>query len=344
VSPKGRSEHLFADEMSIEPHPYSEADGAAWDEFIDQRARNGTFLHSRRFLRHNPANARDDASIVFRKRGHIVGVLPAARIVAADGVTVLHSHPRSTYGGFVVGDDVGCEDVLAMVDGAIAHAAAIDARRVVVRNPFRIFHAAPTDESDYGMWLRGFELLSREIELAVPLCDADLDAVLARFDGKTRNQTRKAYRMGVAVSESEDVAEFWSMLEANLAARHQTAPTHRLDEFLRLRELVGPDAVRLFAATHEGRMVAGMVVFVVGRHALHAQYIASRADALHLCPVNAVIHHVMSWGASLGRRVLNLGLSTENGGRTMNAGLVAFKEGFGAHAVLRETMTLTVGA
>jgi lipid II:glycine glycyltransferase (peptidoglycan interpeptide bridge formation enzyme) len=107
---------------------------------------------------------------------------------------------------------------------------------------------------------------------------------------------------------------------------------------------VGPDDVRLFAATHDGRMVAGMIVFVTGREALHAQYIASREDARHLCPVNAVIHHVMTWGGTRGRRYLNLGLSTEEAGRKVNTGLVAFKEGFGARSVLRETMMLTVGS
>jgi hypothetical protein len=326
--------------MPILAEPYADRLADEWDAFVGERARNGTLLHTRRFFAHNDANAADDASLVFRDRARIVGVLPAALLGGDGEERVLHSHPRATYGGFVVGAEVGTADTLAMVDLALAHARDRGARRMVVRNPFRIFHAMPTDESDYALWLRGFGVLSRELEVAVPTGAIAPGDALAHFDGKTRNQVRKAQRAGVVVEESEAYAEFWPMLEENLRARHEARPTHSLAAFERLRTLVGGAAVRLVLARHEGRAVAGAVVLVANARALHVQYIASRPEALHLCPVNAVLHHLVEMAAEGGYQYLNLGMSTEDAGRRPNLGLFAFKEGFGGRGVLRETLAL----
>lgn len=328
--------------MAIAVQSYSEDLADEWDAFVGQRARNGTFLHSRAFFRHNPANAADDASLLFRDGPRVAGVLPAALLRAADGAATLHSHPRSTYGGFVVGPEVGAEATIAMVDAAIAHARALGAARMVVRNPFRIFHHAPSDESDYALWLRGFAVRSRELEVAVPTAGLAPDAALASFDGKTRNQVRKALKLGVVVEETDAYGEFWPMLETNLQERHGTRPTHTLEAFERLRSLVAPSAIRLVAARHDGRLIAGAVVFAANARALHVQYIASRADALHLCPVNAVIAHLVSLAAAEGFHYLNLGMSTEDAGRRPNLGLFGFKEGFGGRGVLRETLELSL--
>ncbi|GLC27488.1 GNAT family N-acetyltransferase [Roseisolibacter agri] len=326
--------------MPILAEPYSDRWADEWDAFVAERARNGTLLHTRRFFAHNDANARDDASLLFRDRARVIGLLPAALLGADGAEAVLHSHPRSTYGGFVVAPEVGTAATLEMVDLALAYARERGARRVVVRNPFRIFHAMPSDESDYALWLRGFTVLSRELEVAVPTGSITPGDALAHFDGKTRNQVRKAQRAGVVVEASDDYAAFWPMLEENLRARHEAQPTHSLEAFARLRACVGPDAVRLVLAQHDGRVIAGAVVLVANARALHVQYIASRADALHLCPVNAVLHHLVEMAAAGGYHYLNLGMSTEDAGRRPNLGLFAFKEGFGGRGVLRETLAL----
>src|SRR3954471_21475037 len=150
--------------MTITAERFVETHADEWDVFIDQRARNATFLHSRKFFRHNPANAGDDASLLFRDGGRLVGVMPAA-LLDRNGIGSFESHPRSTYGGFVVHRTAGLKEVLGMVDAAVAHAREAGAGQMGGRNPFRIFHLAPSDESDYAMWLRGFAVRSRELEV-----------------------------------------------------------------------------------------------------------------------------------------------------------------------------------
>lgn len=316
---------------------------AEWDEFVDDRSRNGTILHTRRFFAHNPGNAGEDASLLFRKRGRILGVFPAA-VVERDAERVLHSHPRATYGGFVVGDEAGVTASMEMVDLVIDHAQALAVQRIVVRNPFRIFHHAPTDESDYAMWRRGFTVRARELEVAIPLQGIERDAVLGSLDAKTRNQVRKAWKSGVIVRETTDFDAFWRILEQNLETQHNTRPTHALADILRLRDLVGADRVRLFAGYLDDTMLAGAVLFVANSRAVHAQYLGSLREHAPLCPLNALVAELIAWASEQGYHYLNLGMSTEDEGRRINTGLFDFKEGFGGRGVLRETMELTLTA
>jgi hypothetical protein len=327
----------------IRARRYRDEDAEAWDAFVRERSRNGTFLHTRRFLAHDPRNAGDDASLVLTEGERIVGVVPAA-LVPGDSGLVLWSHPRATYGGLVVEDAVGVEDSLGAVDQLIERARELGATEVVVRQPFRIFHHRPCDELDFALWHRGFTTRFRELEVAIPLAGLAGGPALPTFAHKTRNQTRKAHKSGVEVRPTDDYAGFWAILEAALAARHAAKPTHDLASFERLRASTLPHEVTLFGAFLEGRLIAGIVVFAPNARAVHAQYIAHDDAHSSACPVNALVEHIVEWAARSGYQYFNLGMATENRGRDVNLGLYKFKEGFGARGVLRETLGLVLDA
>jgi hypothetical protein len=312
-----------------------------WDTFVEKEGRNATFLHTRKFFNHNAANANDDSSLMFYKSGKLIGVLPATlRTLNGEGLT-FHSHPRSTYGGFVISMETGVQEAVAMVDGVIQFARSKEVKKIMVRNPFRFLYSTPSDETDYAMWLKGFKLKSRELEVTLSLnAVKNEEDLLALYDGKTRNQVRKALKSNLQIGESENYSDFWELLANNLAQAHEAKPTHSLEDFMRLRALVAPDLIKLFGVSHENRLVAGMVVFLAPKAAIHAQYIASDREMSQLCAVNGLVHYVANWALQKGYGHLNLGLSTEEQGKQLNAGLFKFKEGFGARGVLRETMEM----
>lgn len=321
--------------MKLESHRYRNDEAAAWDAFID-RSINGTFLHSRRFFDHNPLNSEDDHSLVFLKKQRIVAVFPAA-LYERNSRFIYHSHPRATYGGFVVSDDTGVEESLEMVETVIAYAKELNAAEIIVRNPFRIFNKRPADETDYAMWYHGFSILSREMESAV-LLDED---PRARYQNGARYNIKKALKT-VEVRECELFSGFWEMLEENLRQKHNSVPTHSLEQFLHLRSLVGADKIKLFGGFIEGRLVAGVVLFNFYPTAMHAQYIASDPNYQDVRPINAVIDVLIDWGRENGFTYFNLGTANEQQGKKFNLGLFHFKEGFGARSVLRETMSLSL--
>src|SRR3982750_1978777 len=101
--------------MQIECIRYNDSKESEWDTFIEKNRRNATFLHSRKFFNHNPLNSLDDASLMFYYKNKLIGVLPAT-LYETKGQVIFHSHPRSTYGGFVIDEKVGVEEALKIVE------------------------------------------------------------------------------------------------------------------------------------------------------------------------------------------------------------------------------------
>lgn len=322
--------------MEITVQAYDDEQEKIWEEFIQKNNRNATFLHSRKFFNHNPLNKQDDSSLLFYKNGKLIAMLPAC-LLPKDNQLVFQSHPRSTYGGFVVDDSCGVEEAIAIVNATVQFAKSKNAVEIIIRNPFRILHQLPSDETDYAMWYHGFSIKSRELECAVKLSpQAEL-----RFEDSTKRSIKKALKT-VTVKESEQFSEYWEMLTINLKQKHNSTPTHTIEEFNQLRNLVPKEHIKLFGGYIEDKLIAGIVVFVYPPSTLHAQYIAFDLNFQNERPLNAVIDYILKWGWQQGFAYFNLGMGNEEAGRVINYGLFRFKEGFGGRSVLRETMHLMI--
>lgn len=325
----------------IEVKLYSEKDFSDWEDFVENQARNATFLHSRKFFQHNPINQLQDSSLIFTKKSNIIAVIPAVLIEKAN-CKVWNSHAYATYGGFVVSPKVGAAEAVEIVDLTIAFARERNVNELIVRNPFRIFNALPTDETDYAMWQRGFTVARRDLEIAIQLDGSTPEAVFDLYDGKTRNAVRKAERENIQVEICQDYEKFWQILTKNLSDRHSTKPVHSHEQFLILKNLVGDDKIKLFGAYLKSELIGGIVVFVVNKNAVHAQYIAGLDEFQSLRAINLLIHRICVWAIENDFSYFNLGMVNEPDGSGINDGLCKFKEGFGGRGVLRETMRLVL--
>lgn len=320
--------------MEIEYKVYSDESQNQWDHFIEESSLNGTLLHTRKFLKHNEANELDDSSLIFYKGSKIVAVFPAV-LYQKDKSLILHSHLRATYGGIIIGREVGVQSSMEIVNSIMQYAIEKGVNEIIVRNPFRIFNKSFADEIDYALWARGFAIKFREIETAIKL--SSYDAFFANVDSSTKRNIKKS-KQTLRVSISNEFENFWTILEKNLQSKFGTKPTHSIDSILKLIGLVGEEKVKLFAAYKGDVLIGGIVVFIANEQVLHAQYIASDENFQEFRPINAIVDEIVNWGCENGYKYLNLGTSNTNEGREINAGLFRFKEGFGARGVLRETM------
>jgi lipid II:glycine glycyltransferase (peptidoglycan interpeptide bridge formation enzyme) len=192
------------------------------------------------------------------------------------------------------------------------------------------------------MWLRGFQLLRRDVEITIPFDGFNAQTIDALYDGKTRNAVRKAEKENIEVKVTRDFAEYWNILSENLSERHEAKPTHTLEQFELLEGLVGDEKIKLFGAYLEDKLIAGIVLFVTNKQAVHAQYIAGLREFQNLRPINLLIHQISVWAIKNNFQYFNLGTPTNLDGSGVNAGLCKFKESFGGRSVLRETMHLVL--
>lgn len=318
----------------IMARPYQPADAARWDQLVDQSS-HATFLHTRRFLDYH-RDRLDDASLVLvDAKDRWVGVFPAA--LDPRDPTVVVSHPGCTYGG-VVPSAAGsrADTVHAMIDAIVDHVLQHRSTIVYKAVPAHVV-PVPLQSDIHRLWLRGAEMIRRDLWNAFPL---DVPRKMSKGHKWSRGQARKAELEVRPLIEDADYAAFHHMLSANLAARHDTRPVHSVADLQDLRSRLG-DTVALYGVRAPGGpWLATTWVFRFGTRAWHTQYIASSPDGRDVGATVFLLDGVIQAAAEAGVAWFSFGASTEEAGRSLNAGLYGHKAGFGAGAVVADTYRL----
>jgi Acetyltransferase (GNAT) domain len=273
-----------------------------------------------------------DASLVaLDDQGQALALLPATR---QDDEVV--SHAGLTYGGFLTDERMTLESMLALFDASLDHLRRAGVTTLVYKTAPRIYHRSPAEEDLYALFLHGAELYRRDV-LSV------LDYAAGRdWERRWRWRMRKAgkaMRAGLEIRESDEYDRFWQLLTANLERRHGLRPVHTLEE---IELLAGrfPGRIQLFGAYRGEEMEAGAVTYLSDT-VCHAQYSASSEEGRVVRALDLVFAHLID--AFRDRvRYFDFGISTESDGRVLNAGLLEYKERFGARAVVHDFYRLSL--
>jgi hypothetical protein len=314
--------------------PFAPSYAESWDNFVWQ-SNNGTLFHTRAFLAYHPPQRFNDDSLLFFKEGKLLAVLPAATRVG-DMTRILRSHPGASFGSFVVEASLPLRDVERLITHFLAYCHERGYAGAEVTLPPQIYLARPSNYLDFILYQHGWRYRKREVSSVVPL-DVPVDRVLDLFSPESRRAVRRAQKLSVQISESNDFATFYEILKKNLRLRHNVQPAHALDELLQLREMF-PERIRLFAAFAENEMIAGIVIFGCNPRVALAFYISHREAFQRYRGVNLLFYEVVRWCIAQGFRFLDFGIFTVN--MQPNWGLGRFKESFGAQGVFRDTMAL----
>lgn len=312
----------------IEISLYQESEQREWDDFARQ-SRNATFLLQRGYMDYHSDRFSDFSLVARTPQGRLAGLLPANR----DGDTVL-SHQGLTYGSWIVPfRHFDATVMMEMTDAAIEFLRGHGVRRLVYKPTPYIYHRYPADDDIYAMWRHGARLSECNISTAIDLTNP------IPYDRGNKSGLKVAQREGVRVERTDSAyPEFWQLLSDVLAERHGAKPVHTLAEIELLRGRF-PDHIKLYAATLGGKVVAGTVMFADGPVA-HSQYIASSDEGRRVHALAAVFARVAADATAQGRRYLDFGISNEDHGRWLNAGLVQQKARLGGRGVAYNTFTL----
>ena len=298
---------------------YGVGDRKRWDEFV-AASRNATFLFDRDYMDYH-SDRFEDHSLMAYKGDRLLAMLPAN--LTRDDMT-LHSHQGLTYGGWILPmSHVDGGDVLSL----------FEEMRIFLREegvvaldykPLPWFYSRiPAQDDIYALFRLGAELtettLSSTIDLRSP----------RGFNTLQRRHLRKASSLGAEVVETTDTAAFWEMLAACLAERHGARPVHTAAELELLRYRF-PKNIRIFTVSLPGSGVpqAGVCVFDTGMVA-HAQYIATTPKGRELNLLTLLFDRLIN-EVFADRRYFDFGISTEEGGRVLNEGLLRQKSSLGA--------------
>ena len=314
-------------------HRYSTEQRDEWNSFV-KSSKNGTFLLDRNYMDYH-SDRFNDCSLMLYRKGGLVALLPAN--YERETGTV-HSHAGLTYGGLVLAKDVTASDVLEMFNAAMGWMRnSLGAVRFVYKPVPYIYSSLPSEEDLYAVFRNNGRLLNRAVSSVIG-CGDRLPFCKLRKRGMA-----KAAKNGLSVREGTsetDWAGFWVVLSEVLMKRHGREPVHSLDE-IKLLASRFPENIRLYVVTDStGNIVAGTVMYVTDNVA-HSQYIAASEQGRGYGALDLLFSKLIT-DVFAAHRYFDFGISTEQGGRFLNEGLMFQKEGFGARAVVYDTYEIMI--
>ena len=303
----------------IEVLAYEAGRRREWDEFVDG-SKNGVFLFRRDYVEYH-ADRYPDASLMFYgEGGRLLAVLPAT-----ESGGKWSSHGGLTFGGFVTGEEMKVGLMLELFDALRERLRAGGVRRAVYKAVPHIYHRMPAEEDLYALFRHDARLFRRDVSVTL---DA---AARLPFSKGRKYSIKKARKLGVEVARSDDYGAFMAIEEELLRAKYGARPVHTAEEMALLAGRF-PDHIKLFAAHRGGRMEAGVIIYESAQVA-HAQYIGTTAEGRESGASDLIMDHLIN-DYYAGKKYFDFGISTEEGGRRLNAGLIENKQGFGGRAVV----------
>jgi hypothetical protein len=299
---------------------YRETDLETWNRFVAE-SKNGTFLFNRHYMEYHGERFWDFSLLVFDEQENLIGLVPANR---TDGE--IHSHAGLTYGGVISGRRMTTACMVALFADLRDYLANEGCRTLHYKAVPAIYHRFPAEEDRYALFFHGAELERRDVSSAL---QAELTPEVQK---RRRRGAERAMLAGATVEESDDFASFWSVLEANLQERFDRKPVHSLSEIQLLHGRF-PDSIRLYVVKVAGSIIGGTVMYLTDQVA-HAQYIASDSTGREVGALDLLFLELFKKLRSF--RYFDFGISTEENGKKLNKGLIEFKEGFGARAVVHD--------
>jgi hypothetical protein len=306
-------------------HSYESGHTDAWEDLVGRSA-NGNMLHTRRFISYH-RDRFNDRSLMLKNRGRLVGVFPAAED-PVDPATIV-SHPGLTFGGLVHDGSIRGASMIHALEEVAGHYRSLGYRHLRYKAVPAIYHSIPAEDDKYA--LIGLNARCCQYDLSVGLNLARRGRVSA---GRARS-LRRAEVAGVSAATSwAEIAAFWDMLGQNLAKRHGSHPVHSLDEISLLHERF-PDKIVLIAATIDGALVGGTLVFAMGP-VLRMQYTATSSQGRAVSATDPMIEHAIQLACELGCNFFDFGGCARNEGRALHQDLYYFKASFGGGGVVYE--------
>jgi hypothetical protein len=302
-----------------------------WDNFV-KNSNNGTMFHLQSFLDYHYPGKFNFRHLMFYKNNELIAVLPGG---INPNSNAYWSPTGASYGSFVT-KDIPFNSALDVVDTFLEYCKTEKFRDVYLIPPPLIYSKVYNQHTDYAMLYRKADFELHYISHAVPLKNEN---VYSKIDKKAQKIIEKIKRENkIQIRESEDYEAFFPILLEN-KAKHNTKPTHSLEDLLKLKQLV-PDNLKLFMVYENDVPIAGNLLFLTNEKVALCFYIMILYNYKHLKPTFLAMSEAILWAAENGYEWYDIGVSQDTSAEdpmTPSLNLIYFKERFNARGILRST-------
>lgn len=307
---------------------YNTTHYSLWNDFIAD-SKNGTFLFQRDFMEYHSDRFNDYSLLVFQE-DKLMAVLPAN-----EDNGVVYSHQGLTYGGLIYTPSTKQLAVTEIFNVLVTYLKNNGINRLYLKQVPAIYHKYPAQEAEFTLFNLGAKLVRRD---GVSVYDQENPLP---FTKKRKEAIRRGEKNKLTIVEEPEFGLFWDkVLIPNLERKHEARPVHTLEEIKMLYSKF-PQNIRHFNVYHNGKIVAGTTMFVTDTVA-KPQYISATPDKNELGSIDYLYSQLITT-LFKDKRYFDLGPSFGDDRKTINEGVLFWKESFGARIVVQDFYELEIG-
>lgn len=300
-----------------------------WDNFVENRSLNGTFLQTRKFINYHPEGRFRDCSVCVRKGSELVAVMLACEI-ENDGKRIFFGHKGSTFGGITVAKNIYTASLISeLVEGLLKFLSENRFEKIYLKMVSSIYQKENTELLDYFLYKNGFKCYD-ELNYYMVM-ERYREDVTAPFTSSKRRDYRYSLKNGLffrKLDTKEEIAAYYQVLLMNLK-KLELPVVHSLDDLFDLKFNRFDERIEFYGVFTDDELIAGSMLFYFGDDIVHTQYLSSNENYLKLFPMDFLICNLIRTAVEKNMRIFTFGICTEDQGRYLNLGLSRFKEGFG---------------
>lgn len=288
---------------------------AEWNAFV-QTAKNATFLFERDYMEYHADRFVDYSLMVFHGK-KLMALLPAN--LNADGSVT--SHGGLTYGGLILSPSVSLLKMIGCFHASLRHLCEQGIAKLYFKQIPSFYCTVSNDDMAFVLCLLNAKISQRDVSVVVNQTNR------IPFRKGRKSEISKGRRFNVHLVEEFSFTAFWDkVLVPRLARRYGVAPVHTIEEMTHLASKF-PENIKQFSAYFGGQIVAGTTIYEMPGVA-HTQYIGVSA----LGKRTGALDYLIGWLIDeryRHKQYFDFGTCKKNDRRTLNYGLLNWKEGFG---------------
>ena len=290
-----------------------------WNDFVFNGI-FGTIYHTRKFINYHPKDRFIDTSILIYHKEILICVLPCCK---SNNCEKNFSYMGATYGGPVFNKKY----------------IKINYMKIIIDNifdyyndniEFRIANNIYFGESIFNLYY----LLSNKLRIKPEL--SWYIETKNKFIDNIKNKRNKSYLLKfmnntdfrcLSTNNNDDYINYYKILKQNLDIRFKTKPTHTLDEFLSIKNILNEKQSLYIVKNKENIILGGVYVIKVTDNCWYTFYISRNIDYTEQnMSILYLMNNISKDALNEGVTYIDYGISTENKGELLNMGLSSYKE------------------
>ncbi len=300
-----------------------------WDQFVSD-SDNGTIFQKQQFINYHINRQFVDHSLLIKNNNKLIAVLPAAICE-----NMLYSHPGSSYGGFVMANDVDFKTTNDIIQSVDDYCHSQKFKSLFLINSPSIYQKKFNQSMDYLLHWNNYKSKESYISHVVDMSAASNPLELLK-KRKRRYINNNKDLNDLSFKESNDFDLFYKILLEG-KKKYKTKPTHSLEELYQLKALF-PEKIKLLLSVKSNQVIGGSVIFFANRKVSLVFYNAISPDYRNSQVAMLQLYKCMEVSKKYGYNMVDFGVShtpEQKDPMSPKFSLIHFKEQFDAKGVLR---------